>query len=395
MTEVQDEALPSVSSHSADKNRLVEIARLSLRLGATAYGGPAAHIAMLQDEVVERRKWVSQQHFLDMLGATNLIPGPNSTEMVIHTGFVRGGWPGLILGGLCFITPAFFSVLALAWAYVEYGSLPAAGWLLYGVKPVVVAMIAQALWKLGKKAVKGALTVLVGVGVLMLYFFNIDQIALLVVGGLLVMLGQNWRRLTAGPVASILPPILGFGLVAQVTETINLGQLFLVFLKIGAVLYGGGYVLLAFLQADLVNDLGWLTEKQLLDAVAIGQITPGPLFTTATFVGYVLGGFPGAVIATIGIFLPSFFFVALSNPIIPRMRKSVWASALLDGVNAAALGLMAAVTIQLGQASLIDSLTIGLTILASILLFRTKINAIWLILGGAMIGLGANSLGLV
>jgi chromate transporter len=363
-----------------------EVARLFFRLGVTAFGGPAAHIAMLHDEAVKRRRWLTEQHFLDLLGATNLIPGPNSTEMCIHTGYVRAGLPGLVAAGVSFITPAFFLVLALAWAYVEYGTTPAATWLLYGVQPVVIAVVLQALWGLGKKALKGPLTAVIGLLVLGLYFLNGNVIVLMLAGGLVVMLISNLRRLRDGKAAGLLP-LAGLTVPALASAVpFSLGQLFWVFLKVGATLYGSGYVLLAYLQADLVQQLGWLTEQQLIDAIAIGQVTPGPVFTTATFVGYVLGGVPGAVVATLGIFLPSFVFVAISNPIIPRIRNSPWASSLLDGVNAAALGLMTAVTLQLGRAALIDPYTIALALLSAVLLIRFRVNSTWLIAGGAAAG---------
>ncbi len=366
--------------------RLREVAALFLKLGFTAFGGPAAHIAMMRDEVVKRRKWVDDQHFLDLLGATNLIPGPNSTEMAIHLGFVRCGWAGLITGGACFIAPAMLIVLTLAWAYARFGSTPEASWLLYGVKPVIIAIIAQALWELGKKAVKGPLTASVGLAVVVLYFLGLNEIALLFAGGLVVMLIANRHRLQKpSPVGLITP--LGLSLAPLAAAPFSLPLMFLLFLKIGAVLYGSGYVLLAFLRADFVMRLGWLTDAQLIDAIAVGQVTPGPVFTTATFIGYLLGGVPGALLATLGIFLPSFVFVALSNPLIPRLRNSPWTSALLDGVNVASLGLMAAVTFQLGRAALADPLTIALALIALALLVRFKINSTWLVLGGGLVGL--------
>ena len=380
---------PAQPAQSA-RNRLLEVGLLSLRMGLTAFGGPAAHIAMLRDEIVTRRKWLSDQHFLDMLGATNLIPGPNSTEMFIHTGFVRAGWPGLIVGGAAFILPAMLMVLALSWAYVRFGSSPQAEWLLYGIKPVIIAVIAQALLGLGRRAVKGWLTALVGVAVLGLYFLGVNVLLLLLGGGLLVMLVENRARFKPGRNAAFLalPSALSSSnalrLIALAVAPFSLGVLFLTFLKIGAVLYGSGYVLLAFLHADFVVRLGWLTEQQLIDAVAIGQLTPGPVFTTATFIGYLLGGLPGGLIATAGIFLPSFFFVALSNPIIPRLRESPWAGSFLDGVNVAALGLMAAVTIQLALAALIDPFTLILLLAAVVLLFRYRVNTTWLILGAGL-----------
>jgi chromate transporter len=368
--------------------RLTEVAALFLKLGVTGFGGPAAHIAMMHDETVKRRKWLTDQQFLDLVGATNLIPGPNSTEMAIHIGFLRAGWMGLIVGGLCFIAPAMLIVLALAWAYVHFGATPQAAWLLYGVKPVVIAIIAQALWDLGRKAIKSLFLAAVGLAVLILYFSGFNEIALLFAAGVVVMAAANFRRLKK---LSGFLSLSGAGSAlassALVSFPFSLSLLFLTFLKIGAVLYGSGYVLLAFLRADFVVRLGWLTDRQLIDAVAIGQVTPGPLFTTATFIGYLLGGMPGAFLATIGIFLPSFLFVALSNPLIPRIRNSAWVSGLLDGVNAASLGLMAAVTWQLGRASLIDPLTILIAILSFGLLILFKINSTWLILGGAIIGL--------
>jgi chromate transporter len=366
--------------------RLTEVARLFLKLGMTAFGGPAAHIAMMHDEIVKRRKWLSDQQFLDLVGATNLIPGPNSTEMAIHIGFLRAGWPGLIMGGICFIVPAMLIVLFLAWVYVRFGATPQAEWLLYGIKPVVIAIIVQALWSLGQKAVKGALTAAVAVIVIILYFMGVNEIALLFGGGLIVMLVMNYRRLRRR-MAGIFIPLSSMGILSYVSIPFSLPQLFLTFLKIGAVLYGSGYVLLAFLRADFVVRFGWLTDQQLMDAIAIGQVTPGPVFTTATFIGFVLGGIPGALLATLAIFLPSFIFVAISNPLIPRVRNSAWVSGLLDGVNVASLGLMAAVTWQLGRASLIGPLTILIALSSFVLLIWFKVNSTWLIAGGGLIGL--------
>lgn len=378
------------NSAQEKSKRLIEVILLFLRLGMTGFGGPAAHIAMMHDEVVKRKKWLDDQQFLDLLGATNLIPGPNSTEMAIHVGFLRAGWPGLVAGGVCFITPAFIIVTGLAWAYVQYGSTPQAGWILYGVKPVVIALIVKALWDLGKKAVKNRLTGLVALAVLALFFFHFNEIALLFLGGLFVMVVANWKRIRKSGIPGMSSVFVAAGLPALAAVPFSLPILFLNFLKIGAVLYGSGYVLVAFLQADFVSRLGWLTSQQLLDAVAVGQITPGPLFTTATFIGYILGGFSGGLLATIGIFLPGFVFVALSNPLIPRIRSSVWAGSLLDGVNAAALGLMAAVTIQLGHSSLIDFSTIMIAAAAGFLIFRTRINTTWVILGGMAAGIILN-----
>ncbi|MBK8986091.1 MAG: chromate efflux transporter [Chloroflexi bacterium] len=368
-----------------------EVARLALKLGFTAFGGPAAHIAMLHDEVVTRRRWLDEQRFLDLLGATNLIPGPNSTEMVIHVGHIRAGYAGLIAAGVGFIAPAFAIVLALAWLYVRYGTTPTAEWLLYGIKPVIIAIVLQALWSLGRKAVKGPFLGAVGVAVFVLYLLGLNELLLLFGAGVLVTAVQYGRRLAARGSLPMMAPMLWLGTAATVVlaqnAPVSLGRLFLVFLKVGGLLYGSGYVLLAFLRNDLVVNLGWLTDQQLLDAIAIGQFTPGPVFTTATFVGYVVAGFPGAVVATVGIFLPSFLFVALLNPLIPRMRRSDLLAALLDGVNVAALGLMAAVTWQLGRTAVVDWFTALLALLAAILLLRFKLNSVWLVLGGGLAAL--------
>jgi chromate transporter len=363
---------------------LAEVTSLFLKLGFTAFGGPAAHIAIMHDEVVVRRKWLTDEEFLDLLGATNLIPGPNSTEMAIHVGYLRAGWPGLLAGGFFFVAPATLIVMVLSWLYVRYGANPQAEWLLYGIKPVVIAIIAQALWTLGKKALKNRSLAVIGV-LAALYFLKFNEILLLFAGGLLFMLIANFkRRMETG--ALILFPFGGFA-ISQLVTSFSLPVLFLTFLKIGSVLYGSGYVLLAFLRNDFVLRLGWLTDQQLIDAVAIGQVTPGPLFTAATFIGYILGGTSGALLATLGIFLPSFIFVVISNPLIPKIRNSPWAGSLLDGVNASSLGLMAAVTFQLASSSLTDLLTTAITAVSLVLLLRYKINTTWLIAGGAFIGL--------
>ena len=317
----------------------------------TAFGGPAAHVAMMHDEVVTRRKWVDDQHFLDLLGATNLIPGPNSTEMAIHLGYVRAGWRGLIVAGTCFILPAMVIVMTIAWAFERFGTTPQATWLLYGIKPVIIAVVALALWELGKKVGRNRFAMASRRRRCRLELAG-DQSTLALVGGRSDgrSRASNARRMGSGGPGGA---ILALGLMGPVwqafTVPFSLERLFLVFLKIGSVLYGSGYVLLAFLQADLVERLGWITQDQLLTAVAVGQFTPGPVFTTATFIGYLLDGVPGAVVATVGIFLPAFVFVAISNPFIPRLRRSPWAAAILDGVNAVSLGLMAAVTVQLAR----------------------------------------------
>jgi chromate transporter len=341
---------------------------------------------MMHDEVVTRRRWLSDQEFLDLVGVTNLIPGPNSTEMAIHIGFLRGGLPGLMLAGLSFILPAMAIVLSLAFVYVHYGSAPQAEWLFYGIKPVVIAIIVQALWNLGKKSVRTILHWVIALAIAGLYFTGINPVLLLIFGGLVtaaVEILQHNRWLSGYlffPLAGGLLPSL------QSIVPVSLSRLFLTFLKIGSVLYGSGYVLLAFLRADFVVRYGWLTDKQLIDAIAIGQVTPGPVFTTATFIGYILSGVPGGLLATLGIFLPSFIFVAISNPLIPKIRNSPWMGSVLDGVNVASLGLMAAVTWKLAQASFPDPLTILVAIVSFILIIRYKMNTTWLIAGGALIG---------
>ena len=365
---------------------VLDVAWLFLKLGFTAFGGPAAHIAMYRDEVVTRRQWLTDQEFLDLLGVTNLIPGPNSTEMAIHIGLRRAGWAGFLLAGLCFILPASGIVLVLAWFYVQYGSAPQAGWLLAGVQPVVIAIILQAFWGLGRKAVKDALTALAGVVALAMYFFDLHPVLILLICGLVVMLVENFRLPGKLNLTSLLVHINSVPMIAVVAVPFSLGILFLTFLKIGAVLYGSGYVLLAFLHADFVARLGWLTDSQLIDAIAIGQVTPGPVFTTATFIGYLLGGVPGAVLGTVGIFLPSFVFVALSSQFIPRIRSSRWLGSLLDGVNVASLGLMAGVIWQLAQASLVHPVSFAILILSGILILKYNINTTWLILAGALTG---------
>lgn len=365
---------------------LTEVTRLFLRLGVTAFGGPAAHIAMFHDEVVQRRQWLTDQEFLDLLGATNLIPGPNSTEMAIHLGLIRAGWRGLLAAGFAFIGPAVLMVLALAMLYVETETTPTADWLLFGIKPVVLAVIAQALYMLGKKALKTRTLLAWGAAALALYMVGVNELVVLFGLGLAYTVLVNAAGLA--PMLVMLGSNGALGATASDSErSVSLVQLFLVFLKIGGLLYGSGYVLLAFLQNDLVNRLGWVTEAQLLDAVAIGQLTPGPLFTTATFLGYLVAGVPGALVATLGIFLPSFVFVAAVHPFIPRLRQSAYLGALLDGVNAAALGLMAGVTVVLTRAAVVNLYTLVLAVLAGVALIQYKINSTWLILGGALAGL--------
>jgi chromate transporter len=366
--------------------RLTSVALLFLQLGVTAFGGPAAHIAMMEDEVVTRRRWLSREDFLDLLGATNLIPGPNSTEMAIHVGHRRAGWLGLLIAGSCFILPAAAITLALAWAYVRFGTLPGAAGLLYGVKPAVVAVVAQALWKLGRSAVKSIPLAVIAAASIVASALGTNELVVLGAAGLCVIAWLAIRRKASLPALAMAPLPL-FPAAAAAPATVGLLQLFLVFLKIGAVLFGSGYVLLAFLRAELVVHRHWLTETQLLDAIAIGQVTPGPVFTTATFVGYLVARFAGAGVATAGIFLPAFVFVALSGPLVPRLRRSQWAGAFLDGVNVASLALMAVVTWHLARAALVDPISILLAAASAVLLVRFRVNSAWLILGGAVLGL--------
>jgi len=373
------------------KQRLKELASVFFRLGLIAFGGPAAHIAMMEDEVVERRKWMPRERLLDLIGVTNLIPGPNSTELAIHIGYDRGGWTGLFIAGSCFILPAMTMVWILAAIYARFQTVPQVEWLLYGIKPVIIAIVVQALWKLGKKALKDTPTVIAAIAIIALFFLGFNEILLLLLAGVGVMLVKNlWRSNNTAawlfPLTGVMAQTGNVPTAAPATYPATWVQTFLFFLKIGSVLYGSGYVLLAFLQRDLVERMGWLTSQQLLDAVAIGQFTPGPVFTTATFIGYLLAGNAGAIAATIGIFLPAFVLVGLISPLASKLRRSPWASGFLDGVNAASLGLMAVVTFQLGQAALVDPLTIIVAIISAFLVFRTKLNSAWLVLAGGAIG---------
>jgi chromate transporter len=372
---------------------LRELFLLFTKLGFVAFGGPAAHVAMMRQEVVTRRGWMDDQEFLDLNGATNLIPGPNSTELAIHIGRERAGLPGLLVAGTCFIVPATLIVLAFAIAYKAYGSTPAGQSLLYGITPVVVAIVVQALWGLLKTAVKGALTAAVGAGALLLYLFaGVPEIPLLFGAALLVFAAENARRWW-GRVAAMAPLGIPLGLLATVKAPAMGGilSIFWSFLKIGSVLFGSGYVLLAFLRSEFVGP-GMLTGRQLLDAVAVGQVTPGPVFTTATFIGYLLGGLPGAVAATIGIFLPAFVFVALTGPFVSTLRSSPVLSSLLDGVNVASLALMAGVTLQLARETVLDPIAALVGVVALVLLLRFNINSAWLVIAGGVVGLAVQVL---
>ncbi len=377
---------------TSNQNKLGEVIVYFLRLGLTAFGGPAAHIALMHHEAVERRHWLDEQRFLDLLAAANLIPGPSSTEMAIYLGYLRAGWPGLIAGGVCFILPAMLIVLLLAWGYQLGQSMAFMVWLMSGVKPVVIAIVFQALWTLGRKVIKGPATALAGAVVIALYLLGVNVIILLLGTGLVLLLVQVVKtREKTGKLPALLPMLtapttLLSSLLAASPSLVNLPLLFLEFLKIGAILFGSGYVLLAFLHTDFVTHLGWLTDRQLLDAIAIGQVTPGPVFTTATFIGYLLGGIPGALLSTLAIFLPAFVYVAISGPLIPRIRQSRLASSFLDGVTIASLGLMAGVIIQLSLTSLADPVSILICALAIILIFRFKTNPTWIVVGGAIFG---------
>jgi chromate transporter len=365
------------------------LALFFLRLGLTAFGGPAAHIAMMEQEVVRRRAWLTREEFLDLLGAANLIPGPSSTEMAIFIGYRRAGWAGLILGGTCFILPAALIVVACAWAYVRFGALPQVASVLYGVKPVVIAVILQALFGLGRTAVKNWTLGVIALGAAAASFAGVNPLAILAAAGVLAIIARTAPGGALGGFGAVFSGIGSMAApVAAVVAPASLSGLFAVFLKVGAVLFGSGYVLLAFLRADLVDHRHWLTESQLLDAVAVGQVTPGPVFTTATFIGYLLRGGTGALVATVGIFLPSFILVALSGPLVPRLRRSRAAGAFLDGVNVASLALMATVTWYLGRSALTDVVTVLLACASALLLLKFRPNSAWLVLAGALVGVG-------
>ena len=388
---------------------LAELAGLFLRLGTTAFGGPAAHIALMEEEVVRRRGWLTQQQFLDLLSAANLIPGPNSTELAIHIGYERRGWAGLLVAGTCFILPAMLLVTGFAWAYVRFGMLPALAGVLYGVKPVIVAVVAQALWSLGKSALQTWPLRLVAGAALLLALLGVNELLLLLAAGLLTSALSSpalphktvppalLKLVGAVAALALLPTLLGLGPggapAAGATTPLGLLPLGLAFVKIGSVLYGSGYVLLAFLDADLVQRFHWLSQGQLLDAVVVGQVTPGPVFTTATFVGYVLLGWRGALVATVGIFLPAFVFVALSTKLVAQLRQSPLAGAFLNGLNAASWALMAAVSLTLARTALLDVPTVLLAAASAVLLLRYRINSAWLVLGGAALGYGLQVLG--
>jgi chromate transporter len=397
--------------------QLREVALVFLLFGFTAFGGPAAHIAMMRRELVERRHWVSEERFLDLLGLANVIPGPSSTELAIYLGYERAGWMGLVVAGATFILPAALIVLALAWLYTQLGGLPQFGWVFYGIKPVIIAIILQALVGLARTAVKTPLLAVMGILAFAVYLLTNNPILVIFGVGIVVMLlvnGMRWfhqRKSRQGRTATSpgekgrgKPPLLGLGMMqaagrvprillvatALVVPAVGLLPIFLTFLKIGAVTYGSGYTLLAFLHTDVVTNTHWITDQQLIDAVAIGQFTPVPVFTTATFIGFLIAGVPGAAAATVGIFLPAFILSALVYPLGTRIRRSPWLSAFLDGVNVAALALIAGVLLLLARAALVDWFTIAIAALALIILLRFKFNSAWLVLGGAIIGVAVH-----
>ncbi len=376
-----------------EKGGLKEIASVFFKLGLFAFGGPAAHISMMEQEIIEKRKWMSKEHFLDLIGATNLIPGPNSTEMTMHCGHERGGKIGLFVAGLSFIIPAVITTGVLAWIYVQYGSLPNVEPFVQGIKPAVLAVIAAAILKLGKKAVKNTQLAVLGVVVVLLSIFtNINEVFILLgtglIGGVLFYFTQNNKseKKSSFP---LLPFLLNGKLplaLGATTATVSTLKIFLIFLKVGAVLYGSGYVLFAYLDAELVTN-GMLSRQELLDAIAVGQFTPGPVLSTSTFIGYQLNGFWGAIAATTGIFLPSFLFVMILNPIIPKLRKSRFLSFFLDSVNVAALGVMLAVLFLMTTESITDWRSLLIVGVSSFFTFsKVKLNAMWIILIGALLG---------
>ncbi len=367
-------------SSTNQKNDLIEIAKLFFKLGSIAFGGPAAHIAMMEDEVVRKRKWMTQEHFLDLVGATNLIPGPNSTEMTMHCGHEKAGWKGLLVAGFSFIFPAVVITSVVAWLYNKYGQIPNVEPFIYGIKPAVIAIILMAAYRLGKKAVKNLKLAIVGIIGIILCWLGVNEIMVLFGSGLLGLLLYSFNK---NIINSFLPI-----LIFQFSNPINIGnfKIFTIFLKIGAILYGSGYVLFAFLDSELVAN-GWLTRQVLIDAVAVGQITPGPVLSTATFIGWQMNGIQGALAATIGIFLPSFIFVLLLNPLIPKMRKSKMIGAILDAVNVAAVALIIVVCIEMGKDTLIDWKTILIAIISIIVVFIfKKVNSAFIVLGGALLG---------
>lgn len=368
--------------------RLGELAWVFLKLGTIGFGGPAAHIALMEDEVVRRRAWLTREEFLDLLAVTHLIPGPNSTEMAIHVGHRRAGAAGLVIAGACFILPATLIVTAMAMSYVRFGSYPAAHAVLFAIKPVILAVVLQALWGLGRSAIRSRELAAMAAVAVLVNLAGLQELVVIGACGAFAWVRHVLRQPGSGPrnLTVLLPVAAAAGAASASVREDVLWPMFLVFLKIGSVLFGSGYVLLAFLRGDFVERLGWLSEAQLLDAVAVGQFTPGPVFTTATFIGYLLAGLPGAAVATVGIFLPAFVFVAASGPIVPHLRRSALAAAVLDGVVVGSLAVMAAVTARLARAAIVDGFTLALAAVAAVLLLRYRINSAWLVLGAGLIG---------
>lgn len=382
-----------MSEPQKPQTSLTELCLLFLKIGIIGFGGPAAHIALMREEVVKRKKWVTEAEFLDYLGAVNLIPGPNSTELAIHVGYHRRGIPGLLVAGASFILPAMLIVWMIAWAYVAYGSLPEVSGLLSGIKPVIIAVVVQAIWGLLRTSVKTPSLAIVGIIALLLCAFGVDEILVLFIAGILAMLITKIRIKNPMVVAGVLLSgassfvAKALAMVEAAGMSVSVSQIFWSFAKIGSVLFGSGYVLLAFLRTEFVEKFHWLSEPQLLDAISVGQFTPGPVFTTATFIGYVMAGNTGAVLATLGIFLPAFVFVALSAPLIPKLRSLRVVGVFLDGVNIGSLALMLVVTWHLGRGVLVDGKSLLLALISAIILIRYKVNSAWLILAGGLIGL--------
>jgi chromate transporter len=375
---------------SLGETGIAEIAGLFLRLGLTAFGGPAAHLGLMEREAVAQRRWMSRESFLDLVGACNLLPGPSSTQVAMALGYTRHGWLGLLAAGVCFIGPAALATLGFAWAYVQYGSLPQAQGLLYGAKPAMVALIVQAVWKLGRTAFKSKWLGVAGAACFAAALLGAPPLAVLLAsGGVVLVVTWGRRRRSNTAMGLVFLPV---GVGTGAASAVGLMPLFLVFLKLGVVVFGSGYVLLAFIQADLVDRLHWVTQSQLLDAVTAGQVTPGPLFASATFLGYVIGGWSGAAVATAAIFLPSFLLAGVAAMLAERIRRSELAGAFLDGVNVAAVAVMASVALTLGRAALVDGLAWGVGVVSAGLLIWTKVNPAWLILGGAVVGLLAHGL---
>jgi chromate transporter len=368
-----------------NKSNLREIAGLFLKLGTIGFGGPAAHIAMMQDEVVAKKKWISEQHFLDLVGATNLIPGPNSTELAIHIGHERAGWKGLILAGLCFILPAVFITGIFAWLYKQYGQLPTVQPFVYGIKPAIIAIILGAIFPLAKKSLKSIELALIGLIVLVFSLFTFNEIYLMFGAGFFALLLASIRNNKINYIKNIFPLALLKISNTTIFSVTNI-NLFWIFIKIGAILYGSGYVLFAFLDTELVST-GLLSRQQLVDAIAVGQFTPGPVFSSVTFIGYQINGLAGAIVSTIGIFLPSFIFVALLNPLVKKMRNSKLFSAFLDAVNVASVAIIISVCFSIGKDSIKDWQTISISILSIILTFGfKKLNSAFIVLGGSLTG---------